>query len=195
MPEIAWIMAPTTSLSSVTWPSISFARSRPRAPCASRSSGRDGRTHISPKSSPKSEMRLPWGQGIATIYDRDILFYAAGILREKIKEGISPPPKELVFQAADFYRVAGRSRSNRNYENLESSLERLLGTLNKTNLEVGGRGRTGWFTWLAQGTTCVYDIDEKKGERSMKAVRLVLGDWVYDAIVSSPELLSVPDSY
>src|SRR3954454_25022818 len=59
MPEIAWIMAPTTSLSSVTWPSISFARSRPRAPCASRSSGRDGRTHISPKSSPKSEMRLP----------------------------------------------------------------------------------------------------------------------------------------
>jgi hypothetical protein len=29
----------------------------------------------------------------------------------------------------------------------------------------------------------------------MKAVRLVLGDWVYDAIVSSPELLSVPDSY
>src|SRR4051812_42838348 len=59
MPEIAWIMAPTTSLSSVTWPSISFARSRPRAPCASRSSGPDGRTHISPKSSPKSEMRLP----------------------------------------------------------------------------------------------------------------------------------------
>jgi plasmid replication initiation protein len=135
------------------------------------------------------------GQGIATIYDRDILFYAAGILREKIKEGVIPPPKELVFQAADFYRVAGRSRSNRNYENLESALERLLGTLNKTNLEVGGRGRTGWFTWLAQGTTCVYDIDEKTGERSMKAVRLVLGDWVYDAIVSSPELLSVPDSY
>src|SRR3954451_7234665 len=67
MPEIAWIMAPTTSLSSVTWPSISFARSRPRAPCASRSSGRDGRTHISPKSSPKSEMRLPWllsGSGV-----------------------------------------------------------------------------------------------------------------------------------
>src|SRR3954447_26727959 len=59
MPEIAWIMAPTTSLSSATWPSISFARSRQRAPCASRSSGPDGRTHISPKSSLKSEMRLP----------------------------------------------------------------------------------------------------------------------------------------
>src|SRR3954469_194946 len=60
MPEIAWIMAPTTSPSSATWPSISSARSRQRAPCASRSSVPDGRTHISPKSSPKSEMRLPW---------------------------------------------------------------------------------------------------------------------------------------
>src|SRR3954466_8017404 len=64
MPEIAWIMAPTTSPSSATWPSISFARSRQRAPCASRSSGPDGRTHISPKSSPKSEMRLPCNEGL-----------------------------------------------------------------------------------------------------------------------------------
>src|SRR3954464_13662655 len=35
-------MAPTTSPSSATWPSISSARSRQRDPCASRSSGRDG---------------------------------------------------------------------------------------------------------------------------------------------------------
>src|SRR3954462_7365936 len=60
MPAIASTTAPTTSPSSATWPSISFARSRQRAPCASRSSGRDGRTHSSPKSSLKFEMRLPW---------------------------------------------------------------------------------------------------------------------------------------
>src|SRR4051795_6966196 len=62
MPAIASTTAPTTSPSSATWPSISSARSRPRAPCASRSSGRDGRTHSSPKSSLKFEMRLPWGR-------------------------------------------------------------------------------------------------------------------------------------
>src|SRR3954470_12186373 len=67
MPEIAWIMAPTTSPSSATWPSISFARSRQRAPCASRSSGPDGRTHISPKSSLKSEMRSPCTGGYRDI--------------------------------------------------------------------------------------------------------------------------------
>src|SRR4051812_33540857 len=60
MPETAWTTAPTTSPSSATWPSISSARSPPKAPCASRSSGQDGRTRSSPKSSPKSEMRLPW---------------------------------------------------------------------------------------------------------------------------------------
>src|SRR3954453_6965506 len=60
MPEIAWTMVPTTSLSSATWPSISCARSRQRAPYASRSSGPDGRTHISPKSSLKFEVRSPW---------------------------------------------------------------------------------------------------------------------------------------
>src|SRR3954464_14190276 len=60
MPAIASTTAPTTSPSSATWLSISFARSRQRAPCASRSSGRDGRTHSSPKSSLTFEMRLPW---------------------------------------------------------------------------------------------------------------------------------------
>src|SRR3954466_8832234 len=60
MPAIVSTTAPTTSPSSATWLSISFARSRQRAPCASRSSGRDGRTHSSPKSSLKFEMRLPW---------------------------------------------------------------------------------------------------------------------------------------
>src|SRR3954468_19625942 len=59
MPETAWTTVPTTSPSSATWPSISSARSPPKAPCASRSSGQDGRTRSSPKSSPKSEMRLP----------------------------------------------------------------------------------------------------------------------------------------
>src|SRR4051812_9360702 len=59
MPAIASTTAPTTSPSSATWLSISFARSRQRAPCASRSSGRDGRTHSSPKSSLKFERRLP----------------------------------------------------------------------------------------------------------------------------------------
>src|SRR3954468_22664974 len=59
MPAIASTTAPTTSPSSATWPSISSAKSRLKAPCASRSSGPDGRTHTSPKSSLKFEMRLP----------------------------------------------------------------------------------------------------------------------------------------
>jgi len=142
----------------------------------------------------KIDVKAVEGQGIATIYDRDLLFYAAGLLREKVRAGASPPPKELVFQAADFYRISGRSRSSKNYENLESTLERLTGTLNKTNIEAGGRGKTGWFTWLAEGTCCVYEIDDD-GERHMIAVKLVLGDWVWNAIVSSPELLAVPDAY
>src|SRR6187431_1965077 len=75
MPEIAWIMAPTTSPSSATWLSTSSARSRPRAPCASRSSGPDGRTHTSPKSSPKSEMRLPWAETKAGRYGRRFNMY------------------------------------------------------------------------------------------------------------------------
>src|SRR3954471_5402752 len=93
MPEIAWIMAPTTSLSSVTWPSISFARSRPRAPCASRSSGRDGRTHISPKSSPKSEMRLPWA--LALSRDLDVQYKTAFVLAHKIREAMASEVKSL----------------------------------------------------------------------------------------------------
>src|SRR4051794_5821907 len=59
MPAIASTTAPTTSPSSATWPSISSARSHQRAPCASRSSVPDGRTHPAQKPPLKFKMRWP----------------------------------------------------------------------------------------------------------------------------------------
>src|SRR4051812_1639673 len=62
MPETAAITAHITSPSCAIWPLISCPRNPPRVPCVSKSNGPVGRTLTSQSSSPKSEMRLPWGR-------------------------------------------------------------------------------------------------------------------------------------
>src|SRR5690349_4384357 len=65
-------------------------------------------------------------QGIATIFDRDLLLYACALLVEKVEAG-EQPSRELVFSARDYFRVAGRDMSGHSYEALEETMDRLKG--------------------------------------------------------------------
>jgi plasmid replication initiation protein len=142
----------------------------------------------------KIEVRAMEGQGIATIYDRDLIIYAASIIVEKIERG-EVPLRELIFTANDFFRVASRDTSKNSYELLEGVVERLKSTTIKTNIETGGQGVTGWFNWLSEGTQLVYDIDPETGKRTLRAVRIVLCEWLFRAILRDRRMLAVPHCY
>ncbi|WP_207461826.1 replication initiator protein A [Azospirillum sp. SYSU D00513] len=142
------------------------------------------------------EVKALSGQGVATIYDRDLIIYAASLVKQQLdtEPGVEPK-RELVFSAHDFFAKACRDRSMRAYEKFEQMVDRLKGTMVKTNVETGGRGVSGWFNWLGDGTAIVYDINEASGERRMLYVKLVLCEWLVRAIKHDKKMFAVPTSY
>jgi plasmid replication initiation protein len=57
--------------------------------------------------------------------------------------------QDFYFTAHDLFRVTGVSGSSRSYTRLSDALERLQGTQIKTNIEAGGEGQAGFFSWLS----------------------------------------------
>jgi len=148
------------------------------------------------KGKTRIEIKAIAGQGIATIYDRDLIIYAASLVKQQIEaDPAVEPRKELIFAAHDFFGKACRDKSMRSYEKIEAAVERLKGTLIKTNIETGGRGATGWFNWLGEGTAVVYEIDEESSERRMRYVKIVLCDWLMRAIREDGRMFAVPPTY
>ncbi len=134
------------------------------------------------------------GSGIATIYDKDMIVYVASLIVQDLAKG-GEPRRELQFSANDFFRVAGRDRSKRSYSNLENTVERLKGTLIKTNIETGGEGIDGWFNWFDSGTALQYARDKVTGEKRLKMIRVVLCEWLFRAILRDGKMLEYCDAY
>jgi plasmid replication initiation protein len=138
------------------------------------------------------------GQGVATLYDRDLLLYAGTLLIEKLERGENSG-NAVVFSARDFYRIAGRVDGGRSaggsaYDRLEKAVERLKGSLIKTNAEVSGRGSKVMFNWLESGSGFTYELDSS-GERRLKHIRVVLNPWICEALRSNRRLLAVHKRY
>ncbi|MEM6913947.1 MAG: replication initiator protein A, partial [Pseudomonadota bacterium] len=87
--------------------------------------------------------------GVATIYDKEILLYIASLLVSQMKRH-ETPSQEYAFTAHDFLRVIGGNRSARSYQRIHGALERLQGTQIKTNIEAGGEGEDGFFSWVSE---------------------------------------------
>ncbi|WP_282610805.1 replication initiator protein A [Pelagibius sp. Alg239-R121] len=134
------------------------------------------------------------GSGIATIYDKDMIVYVASLIVQELANGGSPR-REYQFSANDFFRVAGRDRSKRSYSNLENTIERLKGTLIRTNIETGGEGIDGWFNWFDSGTALQYARDQETGEKRLKMIRVVLCEWLFRAILRDGKMLEYCDAY
>jgi plasmid replication initiation protein len=91
--------------------------------------------------------------------------------------------------------VTGRDRSKRSYTNLENTVERLKGTLIKTNIETGGQGIDGWFNWFDSGTALQYERDPESGEKRLKMIRVILCEWLFRAILRDRAMLDYCEAY
>src|SRR3546814_593679 len=132
----------------------------------------DGRVQIS--------VRAPDGQ-IATIYDKDILIYIASLMVEKINAG-ETPTQTFTFTAHDYMRVTGKSASGRGYEQITSAIERLQGTQIKTNIETGGKGVTGFFSWLERAE--INYTTNNSNRRMMRSITIRLCDFIYRSLLN-----------
>lgn len=134
----------------------------------------------------------PGPKGVATIYDKEILLYIASLMVSKVEAG-KHVGQEFSFTANDLFSVTGVNKSARSYQRLSEALERLQGTQIKTNIEAGGEGEDGFFSWL-QEAKLQYTKNEN-GERRLKAIKVRLCDWLYRAIMVDRQVLEYASTY
>lgn len=134
----------------------------------------------------------PSANGVATIYDKEIVLYIASLMAAKLDEG-ELIEQDFVFTAHDLFTVTGSNHSARSYARLSEALERLQGTQIKTNIEAGGEGEEGFFSWLSEAR--LHYSKTRSGERRLKAVKVRLCDWLYRAILRDRQVLDYAAAY
>ncbi len=131
--------------------------------------------------------------GMATIWDADILIWAASALNRMREQGENDLPRTLRTTAYDLLRAIKRTTGGKDYQELQHALQRLESTSIRTSIRAprAGRRRTeAQFGWL---NGWKLEIDEATGQP--RGLSLTLSEWVYDGIVSEKSLLTMHPDY
>ncbi len=128
--------------------------------------------------------------GMATIWDADILIWAASVLNRMKEQGVNDLPRTLRTTTYDLLRAIKRTTGGKDYAELQQALQRLEATSIRTSIRKPQRRTEAQFGWLNGWTL---EIDEASGQP--RGMTLTLSDWVYDGIVSEKSLLTMHQDY
>lgn len=128
--------------------------------------------------------------GMATIWDADILIWAASTLNALKKTGSNDLPRTLNFQAYDLLKTIGRDTGGREYRLLRDGLSRLQATTIKTNIRPQGRKKERQFSWIESWTDLV---NEETGQS--QGMSLTVSEWFYEGILMDGGLLAIDPTY
>jgi plasmid replication initiation protein len=130
----------------------------------------------------------PSANGLANIWDKDLLIYVISQLREGINRGKHPQPI-VHFKAYDYFVATNKQTSGRSYDQLKKSLERLAGTRILTNIETANEEEVDNFGLIVQ-----YKIQRDKTSKHMSSIAVELPRWIYRAVISA-EVLTLDRDY
>lgn len=148
------------------------------------------------------EVRAGGAGGCPTIFDKDLVLYAATVIAKRADDGEfdgSDTDRTVDFTIHDFMRVAGRSTDKHSYDGFHAMLDRLTTASIRTNIELAAadgevEGLDGWFTWFESGTAVKYRRG-KDGQKRVQRVRVVVGKWLWNAIVKDRKILTYDRRY
>ena len=128
--------------------------------------------------------------GMATIWDADILIWAASTLNRMREQGVNDIPRTLRTTSYDLLRAIKRDTSGRAYQELQAALQRLQTTSISTSIRAPKRRTKAGFNWLDKWTLEVDpETDQPRG------MTITLSDWVYEGIVGERSLLTMHQDY
>ena len=122
----------------------------------------------------------PSGNGLPTIFDKDILIFCISQLMHRKNRG-EEIGKRLRFSARELMIATNRTTDDKSYKRLEAAFQRLIGTTFTTNIESGEYEETRIFTLLESGSGFVV----KRKTRRLDYCEVILSDWLMGAIESS----------
>lgn len=126
--------------------------------------------------------------GRATIFDKDVLIFAASQLMAAINRG-DKPFRKIRFKAKDYFNATKRNGGGEEYARFKASLDRLSGTRIKTNINTTNIKKAEGF-----GIIDNWKIIEQDGSERMVSVEITLSEWLYGMIIEK-DILTINEEY
>lgn len=142
--------------------------------------------------------------GLATIWDWDLIIYAAANLNDAIESGLKTSPR-ITFAPYDALRYAKRSTGGQNYKDLAAAMLRLYSTSVETTIrnEEGGFGAFRWVSgiWIPmqyrKKVVSARELRFLKNEKPdpTRPWMIELTPWLYESIIRQKEILAMHPDY
>jgi plasmid replication initiation protein len=126
--------------------------------------------------------------GLATIWDADVLIWAASQIVEAHDAGIRTS-RRLAATPHEILAFIGRGTSLHDYQRLKAALDRLQSTSVATSIRQATQRRLHRFSWLNEWT------ERSDGRGRPLGVELVLPDWFYAGIADADRVLTLEPAY
>jgi plasmid replication initiation protein len=126
--------------------------------------------------------------GMATIWDADILIWAASQIVEARDNGL----RTSRLMAATPYEIltyVGRGTSLRDYQRLKAALDRLQSTTILTSIRQPAEGRRHRFSWINEWQ----ERTDRHGRPD--GIELIVPDWFYKAVLDDALILTIDPAY
>lgn len=126
--------------------------------------------------------------GMATIWDADILIWAASQIVEARDAGL----RTSRLMAATPYEIlnyVGRGTSLRDYQRLKAALDRLQSTTVSTSIRQPVEGRRHRFSWINEWQ----ERTNRQGRPD--GIELIVPDWFYKAVLDDALILTIDPAY
>lgn len=126
--------------------------------------------------------------GLATIWDADVLIFAASQIVEARDAGIRTS-RRLVTTPYEILTFIGRGTSLRDYQRLRAALERLQSTSVATSIRQVTTRRLHRFSWINEWT------ERADGQGRPLGLEFTLPDWFHAGILDASRVLTLDPAY
>ncbi|WP_404400553.1 replication initiator protein A [Pelagibacterium halotolerans] len=126
--------------------------------------------------------------GMATIWDADVLIWAASQIVEAENLGFNTS-RFLRFTPYQLLTAIGRETGSRDYKLLKGALTRLQSTAVRTTIRQGEHWRRHQFSWINEWEECVTRDGRVEG------MEFVLPDWFYRNVTDRSLVLTIDPAY
>jgi plasmid replication initiation protein len=142
---------------------------------------RNGTTEIRVRVTANSET------GMATIWDADILIWAASQMREAMNRGL-PTSRKFRVSLYELLKAIGRPTGGSEYSRIVEALRRLKGTVIETTIRQKGTRPQG-FGWIEEWAAPTDESGKSLG------IEFTIAEWLYQGIRDDKLVLSIDREY
>ena len=126
--------------------------------------------------------------GMATIWDADILIWAASQIVEARDAGLCTS-RLMGATPYEILTYVGRGTSSRDYQRLKAALDRLQSTTISTSIRQPAEGRRHRFSWINEWQ----ERSDREGRPD--GIELIVPDWFYRAVLDNALVLTIDRAY